>query len=109
MAETETKKPAFLFMTKCLTCTPRKSKKLMQTDEVWKIFAEKKEEYLREVFSDEHPTGILLGGQGAVGKGRLNLWAERLYPENAVMNIDDEKIKALMQKAFAALFARYRG
>ena len=65
----------------------------MQTEEVWRIFAEKKEEYLREMSSDNHPIGILLGGQGAVGKGRLNLWAERLYPENVFLAINGDNYR----------------
>lgn len=65
----------------------------MQTEEVWRIFAEKKDEYLREMSSDNHPIGILLGGQGAVGKGRLNLWAERLYPENVFLAINGDNYR----------------
>lgn len=62
----------------------------MLTEDVWRIFTEKKEEYLREISSDKFPIGILLGGQGAVGKGQLNLWAERLYPENVFLAINGD-------------------
>ena len=65
----------------------------MQIDEVLKISHEKKEEYLREITSDNHPFGILLGGQGAVGKGQLNLWAERLYPENTFLAINGDNYR----------------
>lgn len=65
----------------------------MQIDEVLKIFHEKKEEYLREITFDKHPFGILLGGQGAVGKGQLNLWAERLYPENTFLAINGDNYR----------------
>lgn len=65
----------------------------MQTDEVRKLFEEKKEEYLRELFADKHPLGILLGGQGAVGKGRLNLWAEQLYHENVFLAINGDNYR----------------
>ena len=48
----------------------------MQVEEVLKIFEEKKRDYLRNIASEEQPMGILLGGQGAVGKGQLNHWAK---------------------------------
>lgn len=51
----------------------------MQTNEVLRIFEENKKWLLKDLFSDRQPCGILLGGQGAVGKGQLNLWAEKLY------------------------------
>ena len=53
----------------------------MQTNEVLRIFEENKKWLLKDLFSDRQPCGILLGGQGAVGKGQLNLWAEKLYSE----------------------------
>ena len=65
----------------------------MLTEDVLRIFTEKKEEYLREMSSDKSPIGILLGGQGAVGKGRLNLWAERLYPENVFLAINGDNME----------------
>lgn len=65
----------------------------MQTNEVLRIFEEKKEEYFREISPDSHPCGILLGGQGAVGKGRLNLWAERLYPERQFLAINGDNYR----------------
>ena len=65
----------------------------MQTEDVRRIFIEKKEEFLREISSDEHPLGILLGGQGAVGKGQLNLWAERFYPENTFLTINGDNYR----------------
>lgn len=65
----------------------------MLTEDVWRIFTEKKEEYLREISSDKFPIGILLGGQGAVGKGQLNLWAERLYPENVFLAINGDNYR----------------
>lgn len=51
----------------------------MHPSEIQEIFQSVKEEFLRGISSDEHPVGILLGGQGAVGKGQLNIWAEKLY------------------------------
>ena len=66
----------------------------MPTNEVLSIFEAKKEEYFREIFPDIHPCGILLGGQGAVGKGQLNLWAERLYPERQFLAINGDNYRA---------------
>ncbi|MBQ6769702.1 MAG: zeta toxin family protein [Bacteroidales bacterium] len=65
----------------------------MQTNEVLGIFEEKKEEYFREIYPDSHPCGILLGGQGAVGKGQLNLWAERLYPDRQFFAINGDNYR----------------
>lgn len=65
----------------------------MQTTEVLSIFEEKKEEYFREISPDSHPCGILLGGQGAVGKGQLNLWAERLYPDRQFFAINEDNYR----------------
>lgn len=62
----------------------------MQTNEVLKIFEKKKHDYLRKTIPDEHPVGILLGGQGAVGKGQLNLWAENLYHETHFLFINGD-------------------
>lgn len=53
----------------------------MQTNEVLKIFEENKEWFFLDISADEYPCGILLGGQGAVGKGQLNLWADTLFPD----------------------------
>ena len=65
----------------------------MQINEVLDIFEKKKEEYFREISSDNHPCGILLGGQGAVGKGQLNLWAERLYPDRRFFAINGDNYR----------------
>lgn len=65
----------------------------MQPNEVLHIFEEKKEEYFREISPDSHPRGILLGGQGAVGKGQLNLWAEKLYPERQFLAINGDNYR----------------
>ena len=62
----------------------------MQKDEVFGIFEKKKHDYLRKVVSDAHPVGILLGGQGAVGKGQLNHWAENLFPEKSFLFINGD-------------------
>lgn len=62
----------------------------MQKDEVFGIFEKKKYDYLRKVVSDTHPVGILLGGQGAVGKGQLNHWAENLFPEKSFLFINGD-------------------
>ena len=45
----------------------------MQINEVLNFFEKKKHDYLRNVPPDPHPIGILLGGQGAVGKGQLRI------------------------------------
>ena len=62
----------------------------MLKDEVFGIFEKKKHDYLRKVVSDAHPVGILLGGQGAVGKGQLNHWAENLFPEKNFLFINGD-------------------
>lgn len=62
----------------------------MHPSEVLRIFEEKKSEYLRNIPSDIHPIGILLGGQGAVGKGQLNLLAEQLFPEKEFLTINGD-------------------
>ena len=62
----------------------------MQKDEVFGLFEKKKYDYLRKVVSDTHPVGILLGGQGAVGKGQLNHWAENLFPEKSFLFINGD-------------------
>lgn len=65
----------------------------MQTTEVVRIFEENKEWLLKDLFSDRKPCGILLGGQGAVGKGRLNLWAEILYSEKQFFAINGDNYR----------------
>ena len=65
----------------------------MQINEVLSVFEKKKEEYFREISPDTHPCGILLGGQGAVGKGQLNLWAERLYPDRQFFAINGDNYR----------------
>ena len=62
----------------------------MQIEEVLKIFEEKKRDYLRNIASEEQPMGILLGGQGAVGKGQLNHWAKQLYPQNQFLIVNGD-------------------
>lgn len=62
----------------------------MQIEEVLKIFEEKKSDYLRNLASEEQPIGILLGGQGAVGKGQLNHWAKNLYPNNQFLIVNGD-------------------
>ena len=62
----------------------------MLRDEAFRIFEKKKHDYLRKVVSDAHPVGILLGGQGAVGKGQLNHWAEKLFPEKNFLFINGD-------------------
>lgn len=62
----------------------------MLRDEVLGIFGKKKHDYLRIVVSDTHPIGILLGGQGAVGKGQLNHWAEYLFHEKSFLFINGD-------------------
>ena len=62
----------------------------MQIAEVLEIFEKKKQDYLRKITPDEHPVGILLGGQGAVGKGQLNHWAEELYPDKQFLFINGD-------------------
>jgi len=34
-----------------------------------------------------------LGGQGAVGKGQLNLWAERLFPDKHFLAINGDNYR----------------
>lgn len=62
----------------------------MQINEVLNFFEEKKHDYLRNVPPDPHPIGILLGGQGAVGKGQLNHWAKSLYPSKHFLIINGD-------------------
>ena len=62
----------------------------MQVEEVLNIFEEKKRDYLRNIASEEQPMGILLGGQGAVGKGQLNHWAKQLYPQNQFLIVNGD-------------------
>lgn len=62
----------------------------MQISEVLRIFEKKKHDYLRKIVPDEHPTGILLGGQGAVGKGQLNHWAEYLCPNKDFLFVNGD-------------------
>ena len=62
----------------------------MQIAEVLEIFEKKKQDYLRKIMPDEHPVGVLLGGQGAVGKGQLNHWAEELYPDKHFLFINGD-------------------
>lgn len=62
----------------------------MLIKEVINIFEEKKHDYLRKLTPDENPIGILLGGQGAVGKGQLNHWARSLYPQRQFLIINGD-------------------
>ena len=43
--------------------------------------------------SDTMPVGVLLGGQGAVGKGQLNLWAEKLYESHQFLAINGDNYR----------------
>lgn len=66
----------------------------MQTVEVLKIFEENKRWFFKDISAtNAHPCGILLGGQGAVGKGQLNLWAERLYPDRQFFAINGDNYR----------------
>ncbi len=65
----------------------------MQRDEVLQIFEEKKDEFLVDIPSDESPLCILLGGQGAVGKGQLNLRAEKMFPEKKFLSINGDNYR----------------
>ena len=62
----------------------------MRIEEVIGIFEEKKHDYLRNQTPDEQPIGILLGGQGAVGKGQLNRWAKMLYPSKQFLIVNGD-------------------
>ena len=62
----------------------------MRIEEVIGIFEEKKHDYLRKLTPDEQPVGIILGGQGAVGKGQLNRWAKVLYPTKQFLVINGD-------------------
>ncbi|MBR0055634.1 MAG: zeta toxin family protein [Bacteroidales bacterium] len=65
----------------------------MHPSEIQEIFKSVKEEFLRGISSDEHPVGILLGGQGAVGKGQLNIWAEKLYTHTRFLAINGDNYR----------------
>ncbi len=65
----------------------------MEPNEVREIFEKNKEDFLMGFRADEHPLGILLGGQGAVGKGQLNFWAEKLYPEKSFLIINGDNYR----------------
>lgn len=65
----------------------------MHPTEIQEIFQSVKEEFLRGISSDEHPVGILLGGQGAVGKGQLNIWAEKLYAQKRFLAINGDNYR----------------
>ena len=65
----------------------------MQLKEVLEIFEEKKSEFLVDIPTDENPLCILLGGQGAVGKGQLNLRAEMMYPEKKFLPINGDNYR----------------
>lgn len=60
----------------------------MQRNEVLQIFEEEKSEFLVDIPSDEYPLCILLGGQGAVGKGQLNIRAAKMFPEKNFLPIN---------------------
>ena len=62
----------------------------MLTNEAQEIFEKKKYDYLRKITPDEIPLGVVLGGQGAVGKGQLNRWAEDLYPDKHFLFINGD-------------------
>lgn len=62
----------------------------MRIEDVIGIFEEKKHDYLRKLTPDEQPIGILLGGQGAVGKGQLNRWAKILYPSKQFLIVNGD-------------------
>ena len=62
----------------------------MQIGDVLRVFEKKKHDYLRKIVPDEHPIGILLGGQGAVGKGQLNHWAEYLFPNKDFLFVNGD-------------------
>ena len=62
----------------------------MRIEEVIGIFEEKKHDYLRKLTPDKEPIGILLGGQGAVGKGQLNRWAKMLYPSKQFLIVNGD-------------------
>lgn len=65
----------------------------MPTFEVLKIFEESKKWLLKDLVPDDQPFGVLLGGQGAVGKGQLNLWAERLFPDKHFLAINGDNYR----------------
>ena len=65
----------------------------MQRSEVLSLFEEKKTEFFRDVTSDVAPVGILLGGQAAVGKGQLNLWAEKFFKEKSFLSINGDNYR----------------
>lgn len=66
----------------------------MQRSEVLSLFEEKKTEFFRDVTSDVAPVGILLGGQAAVGKGQLNLWAEKFFKEKSFLSINGDNYRS---------------
>ena len=66
----------------------------MLRSEVLSLYEEKKTEFFRDVTSDVAPVGILLGGQAAVGKGQLNLWAEKLYKEKSFLSINGDNYRS---------------
>lgn len=43
--------------------------------------------------TDAIPVGVLLGGQGAVGKGQLNLWAEKIYDTHQFLAINGDNYR----------------
>ena len=57
------------------------------------VFEAVKEEFLMGIPSDTMPVGVLLGGQGAVGKGQLNLWAEKLYESHQFLAINGDNYR----------------
>lgn len=65
----------------------------MERKEVLQIFEDKKSEFLVDIPSDKNPICILLGGQGAVGKGQLNLRAEKMYSEKKFLPINGDNYR----------------
>lgn len=65
----------------------------MDRKEVLQIFEDKKSEFLVDIPSDKNPICILLGGQGAVGKGQLNLRAEKMYSEKKFLPINGDNYR----------------
>lgn len=61
--------------------------------DVCSIFEAVKEEFLMGIPTDAIPVGVLLGGQGAVGKGQLNLWAEKIYDTHQFLAINGDNYR----------------
>ena len=65
----------------------------MQSDDVYEIFQQVKDDYLCGISADMCPKAFILGGQGAVGKGNINRRIIEQYPDCDFLEINGDNYR----------------